>query len=66
MVFMVVAALKRYRFAWTVAVAVVAVLAALFALSLSAQNSEQFSRLQPWILLASAIGVVVLLSLIHI
>ena len=60
MVFMVVAALKRYRFAWTVAVAVVAVLAALFALSLSAQNSEQFSRLQPWILLASAIGVVVL------
>ena len=57
---MVVATLSRYRAAWTIGIAVLVVLAALFALSLSTQNSEQFSRLQPWLLLASAIGVVVL------
>lgn len=57
---MVVATLSRYRAVWTIGIAVLVVLAALFALSLSTQNSEQFSRLQPWLLLASAIGVVVL------
>lgn len=57
---MVVATLTRYRAAWTIAISVMVVLAALFALSLSAQNSEQFSRLQPWILLASAVSVVAL------
>ena len=54
------ATLTRHRAAWTIGISVLVVLGALFALSLSAQNSEKFSRLQPWILLASAIGVVAL------
>jgi nitrogen fixation/metabolism regulation signal transduction histidine kinase len=55
---MVVAALKRYRTLGLIALWSAFVLGALFALSLSAQNSVQFGRLQPWILGASVFGVI--------
>jgi nitrogen fixation/metabolism regulation signal transduction histidine kinase len=53
----VAAALTPRRTAIRIAVAVVLVLAALAVLALSAQNSAQFGRLQPWILLVSVAGV---------
>ena len=57
---MVAAALKRYRTPALVAISCVVVLGALFTLALSAQNSAQFGRLQPWILMVSVLGVVAL------
>jgi len=57
---MVAAALKKYRTPALIAISSIVVLGALFALALSAQNSAQFGRLQPWILLVSIVGVVVL------
>ena len=57
---MVAAALRKYRTPALIAISSIVVLGALFALALSAQNSAQFGRLQPWILLVSIIGVVVL------
>jgi nitrogen fixation/metabolism regulation signal transduction histidine kinase len=61
---MVPAALTRYRTAGLIALWTVFVLGALAALALSAQNSAQFSRLQPWILLAGAVAVAVLTVLL--
>ncbi len=54
---MVIAALRRYRTVGLISLWSTIVLGALFALSLTAQNSVQFGRLQPWILGASALGV---------
>ena len=54
---MVAAALKRYRTAGIIALWSVVVLGALMLLALSARNSAQFNRLQPWILAASAAAV---------
>ncbi len=54
---MVIAALRRYRTVGLISLWSAFVLGALFALSLTAQNSVQFGRLQPWILGASALGV---------
>ena len=56
---MVAAALKRHRTVALIALWSVVVLGALFALSLTTQNSARFGQLQPWILLASLIGVFV-------
>jgi nitrogen fixation/metabolism regulation signal transduction histidine kinase len=53
----VAASLTSRRTAIRIAIAVVLVLAALALLALSAQNSAQFGRLQPWILLVSVAGV---------
>ena len=61
---MVAAALKRYRSLLTVTFGSLLVFGALTALFLSAQNSAQFGRWQPWILLASAIGVIALLAML--
>lgn len=61
---MVLAALKRHRTAALIALWSVVVLGALFALSLTSQNSAQFSRLQPWILLFSLMGVLVFAMLL--
>ena len=61
---MVVAALKRYRTPALIAISSVVVLGALFTLALSAQNSAQFGRLQPWILLVSVLGVVALIVML--
>ncbi len=57
---MVTAALRKYRTPALITISSVVVLGALFTLALSAQNSAQFSRLQPWILLISVMGVIVL------
>ena len=57
---MVAATLTRYRTPALIAISSVVVLGALIALALSAQNSAQFGRLQPWILLVSVLGVGVL------
>jgi nitrogen fixation/metabolism regulation signal transduction histidine kinase len=57
---MVAATLKKYRTPALIAISSVVVLGALFTLALSAQNSAQFGRLQPWILLVSVIGVIAL------
>ncbi|MCU0760587.1 MAG: ATP-binding protein [Steroidobacteraceae bacterium] len=57
---MVAAALRNYRTPALIAVSSIVVLGALFALALSAQNSAQFGRLQPWILLLSVAGVIAL------
>ncbi len=57
---MVAAALKKYRTPALIAISSVVVLGALFTLALSAQNSAQFGRLQPWILLVSVLGVIAL------
>ncbi len=59
MVYVVIAPLKSYRTVGIIALWSVVVLGALFLLALSARNSTQFSRLQPWILLASVAAVVV-------
>lgn len=61
---MVVAALNRHRSRILIAFWVVATVVALVALFLTAQNSAQFGRLQPVILLASAVAVVVLMILL--
>ena len=61
---MVAAALKRYRSLLTVTFWSLLVFGTLTALFLSAQNSVQFGRWQPWILLASAIGVVALIAML--
>jgi len=61
---MVAAALKRYRPLLTVTFWSLLVFGTLTALFLSAQNSAQFGRWQPWILLASAIGVIALLAML--
>jgi nitrogen fixation/metabolism regulation signal transduction histidine kinase len=57
---MVAAALKRYRTPGLILVWTLLVVGSLFALALSAQNSAQFGRLQPWILLAGVLAVAVL------
>ena len=57
---MVAATLKKYRTPALIAISSVVVLGALFTLALSAQNSAQFGRLQPWILLVSVLGVIAL------
>jgi nitrogen fixation/metabolism regulation signal transduction histidine kinase len=57
---MVAAALKKYRTPALIAISSVVVLGALFTLAVSAQNSAQFGRLQPWILLVSVLGVIAL------
>jgi nitrogen fixation/metabolism regulation signal transduction histidine kinase len=56
---MVLAALKPYRTVLQIAAWAALVLGALAALALTAQNSAQFGRLQPWILLVSVAGVAV-------
>ncbi len=56
---MVPAALKPYRTVLQIAAWAALVLGALAALALTAQNSAQFGRLQPWILLVSVAGVAV-------
>lgn len=61
---MVAAALSNRRTRIVIAIWIAVVVGALFALFLSAQNSEQFGRLQPWILLASAAAVVVIIGLL--
>jgi len=61
---MVAATLKNRRTTILAAIWVAVVLGALFALFISSQNSAQFGRLQPWILLASAIAVVVIIVLL--
>jgi nitrogen fixation/metabolism regulation signal transduction histidine kinase len=55
---MVATEVKAGRNALPIAVAIAAVIIALAALALSAQNSAQFGRLQLWILLVSLAGVV--------
>jgi len=61
---MVAAALTKYRSLLTVTFWSLLVFSALTALFLSAQNSAQFGRWQPWILLASAIGVAALIAML--
>ena len=61
---MVAPPLITRRTALVVATSVALVFGGLLALFLTAQNSAQFGRLQPWILLASALGVAVLLALL--
>ena len=61
---MVAAPLSSRRTSIMIAIWVAVVLGGLFALFLSSQNSAQFGRLQPWILLASAIAVAVLIVLL--
>ena len=61
---MVAAPVDRARAFGLLAAAGSAVVAALVGLSLSAENSAQFERLQPWMLLASAVAVLLLAVLI--
>jgi nitrogen fixation/metabolism regulation signal transduction histidine kinase len=61
---MVAAEVRPNRNAVRITAAVVAVIAALAVLALSAQNSAQFGRLQPWILLVSLGGVALFAVLI--
>ena len=61
---MVATTLNSRRTRILIALWIAVVVGALFALFLSAQNSEQFGRLQPWILLASAITVIVIIGLL--
>lgn len=61
---MVPAAVKRARTIALLALAALAAVGALVALSLSVENSAQFQRLQPVVLLASAVAVLVLSVLI--
>ena len=64
MVLVAAAALKGKRTAVIVVVAALIVLSTLIALSLSTRNVAQFGLLQPWILLASVVMVLVLLVLL--
>ena len=57
---MVSAPVSRARTFALLAVGALAVVAALIGLSLSTENSTQFERLQPWMLLASALAVLLL------
>lgn len=61
---MVAASLSRRRTSIVIAIWVAIALGGLFALFISSQNSTQFGRLQPWILLASAVAVAVLVVLL--
>lgn len=61
---MVPATLSRHRTALWVAFWALLVFGALTALFFSAQNSAQFGKWQPWILLASAVAIVILLGLL--
>jgi len=61
---MAIAAIKKYGGYAVIGLGVVLWLAALFLLAKTAQNSAQFGRLHPWILLINAAGVVVLLVLL--
>jgi len=61
---MVAATLKNRRTTILAAIWIAVVLGALFALFISSQNSTQFGRLQPWILLASAVAVAVIIVLL--
>ena len=61
---MVAAPLSSRRTSMMIAIWVAVVLGGLFVLFLSSQNSAQFGRLQPWILLASAVAVAVLIVLL--
>ncbi len=61
---MVPAAVKRARTIALLALAALVAVGALVALSLSVENSAQFQRLQPVVLLASAVAVLVLSVLI--
>ena len=61
---MVPAAVKRARTISLLALAALVAVGALVALSLSVENSAQFQRLQPVVLLASAVAVLVLSVLI--
>ena len=61
---MVAAAVKRARTLALLALAALVAVGALVALSLSVENSAQFQRLQPVVLLASAVAVLVLAVLI--
>ena len=61
---MVAAPLSSRRTSIMIAIWVAVVLGGLFVLFLSSQNSAQFGRLQPWILLASAVAVAVLIVLL--
>ena len=61
---MVAATLKSRRTTILAAIWIAVVLGALFALFISSQNYAQFGRLQPWILLASAVAVAVIIVLL--
>src|SRR5882672_2504267 len=61
---MATAAIKKYGGYALVGLGAALWLAALFMLAKTAQNSAQFGRLHPWILLINAVGVVVLLVLL--
>ncbi len=61
---MAIAAIKKYGGYAVIGLGVTLWLAALFLLAKTAQNSAQFGRLHPWILLINAAGVVVLLVLL--
>src|SRR5262245_40010118 len=61
---MALAAIRKYGGYALIALGAGLWLAALLLLAKTAQNSAQFGRLHPWILLINAIGVVVLLVLL--
>ncbi|MCW5571313.1 MAG: hypothetical protein KIT78_09445, partial [Steroidobacteraceae bacterium] len=61
---MVAARLKRFRSAALIALWVAIGAAALILLAKTAQNSAQFGRLQPWILLLNIAGVLALMVLL--
>lgn len=61
---MVAATLTNHRTRIMIAIWVAVVIGALVALFISSQNSAQFGRLQPWILLASAVAVAVITILL--
>lgn len=63
---MVAARLKRFRSAALIALWVAIGAAALILLAKTAQNSAQFGRLQPWILLLNIAGVLALMVLLEI
>lgn len=61
---MVFAPVKRWRAYGTIAVAALIGMAVLTLLARSVENSSQFSRWQPWVLLMNIIGVIVLAVLL--
>ena len=61
---MVAATITRTRTVGLLALGALAVVFALVGLSVSAENSAQFERLQPWMLLGSALAVLLLAVLI--
>ena len=56
--------LKRAAYAAVMAVGGLLWLAAILSMALTAQNSDQFSRLHPWILMINIAGLVVLVGLL--